>query len=311
MRFLTATTLSILILAILLGLAAAYGIRNFMRPAQVVKERPPEMVNLPMAAVDLPEGRTLVLGDMILMPTKLTDLKDSGWSREVLRNSGQILGRTLKKKLAQGEPFRPTDFYLQGQGPDYLSDLPEGYRAVSVTVPLANGGYALPGQHVDVVFRSTPVEGDETTPAIPDTTITLAENLKVLAAERARPPSGTAGGGSGGIDLRNSGAAQQAIVPTIILAATPKQANALQAVTGRGQISLISRPEGEASFGVRPAATSLEDILGLEPPLAPVLPPPPFVTTIYRGTSASANAFDVSNPGQVLPLGSSPNQPTN
>ncbi len=303
MRFLTATTLTILILAILLGLVAAYGVRLLMRQTPTVRPQQDPTINIPIASVDLPEGRALMLGDVVLKPMTRKQLEDNDWQSDVLASSEQVLGRTLKRKLGRGEPFRPTDFYLEGQGPTYLSELPEGYRAVSVTVPMSRGGYAMPGTFVDVVFRAAPMEGTETTPSIPDTTITLIENAKVLAVERPLPPAfGMGTGGDGNLDLRSREASPDAPPATFILAATPKQANTLSAVLGRGELSLVTRPIGEAGFEVRPPATSLEDILGLEPPAPPQLPPPPFVTQIFLGGSMKANAFAVDQAGAAIPL---------
>ncbi len=303
MRFLTATTLGILILAILLGLVAAYGIRMLMREKPTASPRPETTVNIPIASVDLPEGRTLMLGDVVLRPMTRSELEKNDWLTDILASSAQVLGRTLKKKLPRNEPFRPTDFYLEGQGPTYLSELPEGYRAVSVNVPTNRGGYAMPGNFVDVVFRAAPMEGSDFAPPIPDTTITLIENAKVLAVERATPQS--RGGGADAnspLDLRSRETSNDATPPTIILAATPKQANAISAVIRRGELSLVTRPAGEAGFEVRPPATSLEDILGLEPPIAMQPPPPPFVTEIYLGGNMKANAFAVGQTGASIPL---------
>jgi hypothetical protein len=157
---------------------------------------------------------------------------------------------------------------------------------------------------VDVIFRAMPVKGDETTPAIPDTTITLVENAKVLAVETTAPPSasGSLGSSTSGLDLRNRQGGETAKPTTVILAATPKQANAISAVLGRGELSLVARPTGEAGFEVRPPATSLEDILGLEPPEPAPLPPPPFVTEFYRGGQRTINAFAVDQYGRTTPI---------
>ena len=73
MRRLSPGTLIIGVLAILFGLIVAYGVKRFLQqPAPVVsvaekpKQEPP--LRVPLAVVDLPADRTLVLSDIVTIP---------------------------------------------------------------------------------------------------------------------------------------------------------------------------------------------------------------------------------------------------
>jgi Flp pilus assembly protein CpaB len=290
MRYLTAGTLSVLILAVLVGLVAAYGVRSLMLPQEETPPVAPQTTNVPLASADLPAGRMLALGDMSLMPMTQEQLSGRGWPLHlVMLSSDQVIGRRLKQGISQGDPFLTTDFYLEGEGPSYVSLLKPGYRAVSVPVPLNRGGYVSPGSSVDVVFRASPREADENTTAIPETTIMLIEAAEVLAVERPLESQGRRP--ISGIDLRSREIPERETPPTIILAVTSDQANKLQAVEGHGEISLVSRPMGEVGLALRPGPLTLEDLLGIEPLLPAESEPMPIVTEVFRGSQRTVNAF--------------------
>jgi pilus assembly protein CpaB len=296
LRYLTAGTLSILILAVLVGLVAAYAIRSFLIAEPPPPVEPPATLNVPIVSMDLPAGRAIRLGDVGLVRMTREELEKKPWpQQQVMLSSEQVIGRTLRKPLKQGQPFLTTDLYLEGTGPEYTQLLTPGYRAVSLVVPLTRGGYANPGTRVDVLFRATPRKGDEERAAIPETTITLIQGAEVLAVERPQPSTSQLGAVRG-IDLRSRGAGpQEEAPPTVVLGVTVEDANRLQTVLGRGEISLVSRPPSEADGSRPPGPVTLEDILGIDPPLPPqeMAVQRPYLTEIYRGTSRSVNGFEV------------------
>jgi Flp pilus assembly protein CpaB len=292
-RFLTAGTLSILVLAILVGLVAAYAIRSFLVAEKPPREEPPGTIKVPLSSADLPEGRMVRLGDISLVPMTPQQLNSQDWPiQSVMLSADQVIGRTLLKPMKQGKPFLTTELYLEGSGPEYTKLLTRGNRAVSLVIPFDRGGYVNPGSSVDVLFRATPRAGSKNTSAIPETTITLIQGAQVLAIERPLPPTSRLGP-PGGIDLRTRDISSQQAPPTVVLAVAIDDANRLQAVLGRGEISLVSRPPGETDTDRPPGPVRLEDILGIEPPVPPepVAIPPRYLTEIYRGTERGVNGF--------------------
>jgi Flp pilus assembly protein CpaB len=195
---------------------------------------------------------------------------------------------------------------LEGSGPEYTKLLTSGYRAVSLVIPLDRGGYVNPGTSVDVLFRAARRAGDEDTAEIPETTITLIQGAEVLAVERPTPPSNRLAA-TGGIDLRNREISSLPTPPTVVLAVAIEDANRLQAVQGRGEISLVSRPPGETDADRPPGPVSLEDVLGIEPPVPPQPEPEPvrYLTEIYRGGDRSVNGFQ-SDGNRFVPISATP-----
>src|SRR5207248_1831945 len=99
-------------------------------------------------------------------------------------------------------------------------------------------------------------------PAIPETTVTLLENVEVLSVGRVNPSAG--GPQDGTLDIRQSngrGAGPTGIV-SVTVAVTPDQANVVKAVLGQGEMSLALR--GDPADGAStPNKYTLEGVLGL------------------------------------------------
>jgi hypothetical protein len=120
--------------------------------------------------------------------------------------------------------------------------------------------------------------------AVPEVTVRLLESVRIIDVYDPPPPRST---GQGVLDLRR-GISRTPPPPTVTLAVTPEQGEAIQAVAGRGEMTLVARPENErlAAAGRR-KPLSLHDVLGIEPPPPTIL----FATEIYRRGSRSVNVF--------------------
>jgi Flp pilus assembly protein CpaB len=302
--------MTILILAILVGLVAAYGIRGALTAQPPSLPAAPATTIVPLASADLPAGRTIVEGDLVLLRMTQQEMQQQPWGNSlasVMLQSDQFIGRTIKKAVARGGPFMTTDFYLQGDGPDLRQRLRPGYRAISVPVPFERGGYVPLGSNVDVLFRSTFRAGNEVTPTVPETTMVLVENAEVIAVEQITPASQSSRTVRN-LDLRmsNTGPNEQQAT-TIVLAVKPEQANKIEAVRNHGEFTLLSRPSQETSFGGSPSPTTLEDVLGLQlEALLPEEPPPPVATEIYRRGQRQVNVFQLSG-GKYVPASAATN----
>ena len=186
-------------------------------------ELAPENVVVPVALTDLEAGRTLALDDIAMRSLTPEEFAKSEFADlAYMRQSPQIVGRTLKTGLKQGQAFLPSDLYPQGMGPDLAERLQAGYRAV--TVPIENIGavlgFARAGSVVDVLFRVDPTEER------PEVTLTLLERVEVLAIDSYTNPGQQ-------VQLEQDG--------SVTLAVTPHQAKMLKVVEGRGALSLTLR----------------------------------------------------------------------
>jgi Flp pilus assembly protein CpaB len=299
-KILSPAILGIGILAILAGLAGAYVVRSALH-REAPRREAPRLQTVPLATVDLPEGRRLTMGDVGLHSMTFAEIKEKNLDLNLtMTDPEQIIGRTLKSPIKQGQPFLSTSLFLEGTRPSFMDRLKPGMRTYTLLLAKERLGGLGAGARVDVLFRSTatnPSANSEALP-IPELTVTLMRGVEILDVYEA-PPASASGAGrrftNANPNLRtlelDSRSGTPAPLPQITLAVTPEQAVKLQAVQGRGDISLIGWPkegEGDGDGAAQiPAQLSLRDILALRPPLAP----DDFVTEIYKKTSRSVNYF--------------------
>lgn len=279
-RFISSGTMTVLIVAIVLGLFGAYGVRSILteKPAAPPPvEPPPSTITVPMASTDLPADRILAEGDVALVELTPQELLDRGLPlNEVMMAAEQVIGRRAREPIGLGEPFLTSMLYLDGAGPNLTEQLPPDYRAVSVTVSDLSTPSVLAGSFVDVVFRSDSQMSPDGMIAIPEVTVTLMAAVQVLEVT-ARAPDGLAVAGS----------------TEVILAVPAANVNLLQAVEGRGRLTLVSRPavappSSESPAGAGAEQLTLADVLGLIPPPPE---PVPFRTVIFVRGTPRVNTF--------------------
>ena len=289
-RGISAGTMGIALLAILAGLVGAYVVRfNLMKepPAAVVA---PESRIVPLATSDLPMGRTLALGDIGLTRLTPAEMEERGYDlTKTMLVAEQIIGRTLKDPVRQGQPFLTTAFYLEGTRRDFTADLKPGFRAVSLQLPRDRGGSLPSGSIVDVVFRSTEQKAEQGRLGIPEVTVRLLEGVEIIDVYDPPPPP-AASRAAAGFDVRQFNVERRPTTPTVTLAVTPEQADIIQTTSDRGELTLVARPPDERVVASgKPKPLSLEDVLGIERPKPQqvVL----FATEIYRRGSRSVNVY--------------------
>ena len=269
MSRLTPGTVIVGIFAVLFGLVGAYGVRKYLqgaRPAPPAAQQPREQI-VPLASMDIEAGRQVVLGEVALLrlaPEQIQRMRqDNRLPRQYMTDPQQIIGRTLKRPLKQGDAFQTEDFYAEGTGPTVAERLVPGLRAVTIPVEGSGalGGYDGVGSYVDVVFRSLPNDAA----GIPETTVTLLEGAQVLAMEQvgSRNPPGTS--------LQNR----------VTLAVTAAQANALKIAEGRGTFSLTLRNPEDVEIAAATVPQTLDRLLNIPPQRE-------HTTAIFRGASRSS-----------------------
>ncbi|MDZ7619429.1 MAG: Flp pilus assembly protein CpaB [Patescibacteria group bacterium] len=267
-------TLVLGVFAALFGLVGAYAAKQHLAEKPVAEKPAPteQFVSVPMAAVNLPAGRTLSIGDMTVRQLTWNQIREMGLPREFMSNPSQLTGRILRANVTKGISFTPDDLYPVGTGPSVAERLKPGYRAVSVPLDnsIAEMTLLSPGALVDVMFR-TFARG-----AMPETTVTLLEHVEILAIGDQAFPGGTVTAGAGGSGRSAS----------VTLACTPDQASALKVIEGRGSLSLVLRgPEDDRLVGTS-APQTLETLLDL--PAAK----PPVMTHVYRRGQLTTSVFD-------------------
>lgn len=234
------------VLAVSFGLVGAYGAKKYLQPVAAPKAAPvvARSVTVPMAIRDLPAGRTVASGDFTSVPLTEEEIRERGLPNEFMTRPSQIVNRTLCAAIQKGEAFSPLSFYPDGIGPSIASQLSPEHRAV--TLPFdgsaAEASLITPGAMVDVLFRTS------SSTTVPETTMTLLENVKVLAVGRQLQ--------EGAVVKEDNG--------TVTLSVTPVQSRALKVVEGHGSLTLVLR-NGEASLVEdETGPTTLPDLLGIE-----------------------------------------------
>ncbi|WP_417390769.1 Flp pilus assembly protein CpaB [Gimesia sp.] len=253
-------TMTAAIFAILLGLGAAYTVRQYLhekpKPFVLAEDPPagPQKMVLPIASRDLVPGQKLTLDDISLLqisPELLQKRYDSQGKQRIMTTE-YIAGRTLKAAIKAGQPFHTIDLFASGMGPGISELLEPGNRAVTVAIhKIGNvAGFSRPGTVVDVLFRSNQIEG------VPETTITLLEKVRVLAV------------GDQAVPGHKVGDANDKHYP-VTLEVSPEQGKVLKVVEDHGVLSLALRHPNEntevVSAGRASDRLTLSNILGFMP----------------------------------------------
>ncbi len=255
-------TMTAAIFAILLGLGAAYTVRQFLHeqpgPALLAEDPPqPNIAYLPIASRDLVPGQTLSLDDISILKMKPEQIKEryNSPGKQKIMASQYITGRVLKSPIKAGQPFHTVDIYANGMGPGLSDTLKPGNRAVTVAIhKIGNvAGFSRPGAIVDVLFRSDETDG------IPETTITLLEKVRVLAVGEVAVPGHKYVGN----------ASQKSEEHFVTLEVSPEQGKVLKVVEDHGVLSLALRHPNEntevVSAGRSSDRLTLSNILGFIP----------------------------------------------
>lgn len=249
MARLSAGTLAVAVVAVLLALTGAFAVRQFLEqregtaPIAATTDSPEaEVVLIPVAVTDLESGRVIRESDFANVKMSRPDFSKSQYAQKAFVNRvEQLKGRVLRTEVPTGSTVGPTQLYAEGTGPTVADKLPEGMRAVTVKVSGAGfaDGFASPGTFVDVLFRSSGL--DEDTKDVPETTITAMTRIEVLAVDATPYPQ------SQPEAARRSSDTQEA---RVTFSVKPSQATMLKALEDRGEISLALRPLAEAGNAV-------------------------------------------------------------
>jgi pilus assembly protein CpaB len=242
-------TLASLAVAIFLGLIAVLLVRGVL-----VSQRPNAPVQTtamtPVVVAVAPIERGVELKPAMLRTVDYpTAAVPQGSFQKVEQLTGQTTTRTTLRSVAANEPVLASKLSGAGGKTNLSGTLTPGMRAVSVRSNdvLGVGGYALPGDRVDVLLTRKVGKGDA------ETTLTqvLAENSLVLGVDQMSDPE----------------ADKPQVSKAVTLEVTPDQAQIISLALSIGDVSLSLRPLADGAVLDR-KVTRVADLGGFGAPRA-------------------------------------------
>ncbi len=264
MKSISAGTVTVIMMAVLFGLVAAYAVRSYLAKPE------PETVDVWVAAINLPKYSRITANNMRGIPTELDKIPT-----DAILEPGRVVGRLVAETIEAGQPVHEAQLFPIDEEPAMADQVPPGMRAVTISVNelTALSGVLLPDSLVDI---SLTAETDH--PDVDEkVTVTLVSGVKVLATSQQRH--------------RFSENSPRPL-RTITVAATPQQANKLILAQQFGQLHVTLRSSLDAPQTVSLVKDSDEDdaidrydLLGLD------APKPPIASQIWRGTAMTEVRF--------------------
>lgn len=233
MKRISPATVTFTVMAIVLGLVAAYVVRQALEKPPVVKTpepKPDPGVRVVFAAVNIPKNTRISDADIYtsFVPKDVKAAQGSVHSVPI------AVGRIARQTIKAGQAMR--EEYLLGIGetlPDLAERLPEGMRAVSIDVVGAEtGGKRLEeGDRVDI---SLTVEG--THPDLGEvTTKTLLQDVLIVDASASRPRD------------RSARRMPTPVIEGLTVAVSPEDANKLMVAQRTGVLGVTLRSAMDAA----------------------------------------------------------------
>ncbi|NLO74591.1 MAG: Flp pilus assembly protein CpaB [candidate division WS1 bacterium] len=282
-----------IIVAVICAIAAIALTAVYLRSLEPPAAQPtqPATVAVAVPAHTLPAG-TKITPEMLTTKELTPEAIPAG----VVKEPETLLNKTLAQEAPAGEPI-PRGYlaeYTTGAGLSFA--VPPGLRAVTVAVDNITGvgGFLKLGDRVDVLVTFEAPNRVYTK--------TVLQNVLVLGVggEAAVPTAAPGDEGAGGAQpAAAQGQAQQPgapasqakPMPSVTLAVTPDQAQALVLSAKKGSIYLALRPKSDTHM-VALAPVTNSSVLGVD--IAPVqetpASPAPGGTQVARGADAVAAA---------------------
>lgn len=219
-------------LVVLLVAIAAGGTAMFMAKRWVAENQPAQGggVQVAVAAKQLDLGTALT--------PELMRMVD--WPKESVPNgsfteSGKLAGRVIKMNVQAGEPILEAKLAPVGTTAGLSSVIPEGSRAMTVSVNEIIGvaGFALPGNYVDILVSTQDEKSKDPSKQISKIVL---ERIKVLAVAQEASTDQT----------------KPKVVSAVTLEVKPEEAEKIDLARSVGTLTLVLRNQVDLT----PAATS-------------------------------------------------------
>jgi pilus assembly protein CpaB len=237
--------------------------------SQFVRAAPP--TKLVFASHDLELGTILRDADVVLRdwPGELPLPPDASFRTQ------DLIGRGVINKIYAKEPILEARLAPMGAGGGLAAMIPQGMRAVAVSVNQVAGvaGFAVAGMHVDVLISGTPPNGTAATQ-----TTTLLQNIEVLSA---------------GQDFKKDAEGKPVAVPVVNLLVTPEEAEELSLASHQTTVQLDLRNPLDREVMKTPGV-SLPQLFGGNKPIE--APAPPVLRRHRRHPKAKPAVVEVAPP---------------
>lgn len=254
MKRIRPATVTFGVMAIVLGLVAAYVVRQALhKPTVAVRPVPPvpapEMIPVVFTLNVVPKHTRLTSRDVFLGQV----LKGTKLPPGAFRGINLVEGRITKESIGPGKALREELLLGIGEAlPDLSERLPPGHRAVTIAVQGADtGGKRLAeGDYIDIAIT---VEG--THPDLGEvTTRTLMKNVLVVDSAATGPM------------IRNARRQNDTTTSMITVAVPPADANKLIVAqrTGALQATLVSAADAATANAASDHAVNRRQLLGLK-----------------------------------------------
>ncbi|MDG3004749.1 Flp pilus assembly protein CpaB [Paludisphaera mucosa] len=288
-------TLVVVMLALISGMGAVWGVRSTWKKPTVV-----ETVPVAAALVDLRRDEAID-ASMVELRRVAKDQAPEG----ALPSIAEAVGRTTFIPMLKGEFVVEPKLLPKGTRAGMAAMIRPGMRAFTIQTPTFSSslaGFLQPGNKVDVLLTITPPgsTGDDEA-----TTSTLIQNVELLAVHTM-------------VDAPADNRANPTDSRSVTLLVTPRQASILDLAQNKGTLHLSLRNAKDDSDAEETKAT-LADLgvhkpepspgpVAAAPPPAPDPEPVPVVLSIrtLRGTRTGVDQITVLRGGRARPLPPAP-----
>lgn len=219
----------ILVLAVLFGLAAAYGTYQYITGLEKKYKASGNFIPVAVAKVIIP-ARQVISEQMLTF----TEMPSNYASPSVLGQPGEVVGKLARSDIYPGEQITKNKVTTANNPAEGLAMVVEpGRRAITVAVNDVTGvaGLIKPGDHVDIL--GTVTAGKDVI------TSTLVQDIKVLAVNKSM------GGGTGEANKSQNG--------TLTLSVNPNEAQHVTLASEKGTIRVLLRTPTDEAKGAIPS----------------------------------------------------------
>src|SRR5262245_5882985 len=211
----------LLIVAVLMGLAAAYMARDWIQRQAIAVPAP--MATIVVAATPLAFGTELTRDNLMEIPWAAAALPEGAFAtKEDLLKDGK---RVALAPVARSDLILRGKVTAPGQRASLSALLGDGRKAVTLRVDDVRGvaGFVLPGDRVDVVLiRDRGAQNDNTSDI-------LIQHVKVLAVDQ----------------VANERQDKPTVARAVTLEVSTEEAQKILLASNVGKLSLILRQQGE------------------------------------------------------------------
>jgi pilus assembly protein CpaB len=238
-----------LIVAIVLGIVAAIGVRSYLKREKRKVEETLKPVRIAVAARSVRKGEVLTAEMVKLREMPAQALTSDSITEAVVRS---YFGRPVWRNVDRGTALLASYFVQRAQEPA-SEVLSEGERAITLPVDITSGvaGLLRPGDRVDIIATMTLTPRGEraTTDAIK--TWRVLSDVTLLAVDNRLSPE--YGGQIG----------QKSAYATVTVAVTPEEAQVLIYLRGRAALTLEMRPRFETGETEAPPVVDISNVVQL------------------------------------------------